>query len=146
MTPARRPQEYIITDNMIKAWRNGCVKGIQIKFDDSRCLDCEFCGTGARYHCCDFDDVDVEKMFRSRPHTSAPAPEPDHMLSAYAHGQMDGAKAERERVLDEPHVDQYIVRIRKASKALKEEPLRNIISTSLLIAAEHYEEMRKNDG
>jgi len=39
--------------------------------------------------------------YLSRPHTSPPARTVEHMQSAYAHGRMDGAKAEREQVLDE---------------------------------------------
>ena len=99
------PQEYIITDKMIKAWRNGCAKGIQIGFDDSRCLDCEFCGKGARYHCCDFDDVDVEKMLRSRPHTpAAPAANCDNCPELMAKARQEGAKAAREQVLDKKNI------------------------------------------
>ena len=59
----------------------------------------------------------------------------------------EDAKASREWVLDEPHINQYVERIRKASKAMNTEcPLKNIISVSLLIAAEHYEKLREEES
>jgi hypothetical protein len=79
-------------------------------------------------------------------HTSPPAPRPPCEECMYQERIDKAAKDAREQVLDEPHIDQYLIRIRKASKALKEESLRNIISTSLLIAAEHYEAMREKHG
>lgn len=64
---------------------------------------------------------------------------------AYQRGYEEGAKAERERVVDEPHINQYLERIRKSSIALKDEKLKTIISVSLSIAADHYESPRSKE-
>jgi hypothetical protein len=51
-------------------------------------------------------------------------------------------QSERDKVLED-HIESYIERIRVSSKSLKHAPLRKIISVSLLITAEHYEELRQ---
>lgn len=51
------------------------------------------------------------------------------------------AAQEREDVLDEPHINQYLERIRKSSVALKDERLKTVISVALSIAADHYESL-----
>jgi hypothetical protein len=90
-TPARQPQEYIITmGRIIKARNMLIVDG---------------------YYNADVLDRMVN-LLRARPHTSPPAPAPEEpeitnkmfdfaIDRVYKKGMKDGAKAGRERVLDE---------------------------------------------
>ena len=70
MTPQPQ-QEYIITEDMIAAWRTGCVNW-RDKNPDSLCYGCSFKGSGGREGCCNFNDDEMQKIFQSRPHTSTP--------------------------------------------------------------------------
>jgi glutathionylspermidine synthase len=67
MTPAPQ-KEYIITDDMLTICRHACLRA-NIRNTENLCRDCEF--NNLERHTCDFDDNDVEKLFRSRPYTSA---------------------------------------------------------------------------
>ena len=82
-----------------------------------------------------------------RPHTPAPCTTPElctHIRKQRKEATRTATLATRAEILDEPHVNQYIDRIRKASKAINTEcPLKNIISVGLLLAAEHYERMHE---
>jgi len=46
----------------------------------------------------------------------------------------------------EEHTSSYVGRIRRSSKSLKNAPLKHIVAVSLLIAAEYYENLRKQEG
>jgi len=73
MTPQPQ-QEYIITEDMLRYWKNQCVAE-PAHTNTDECKACQYRGKGTREGCCDFDDTDMEKIFRSRPHTHTPAPE-----------------------------------------------------------------------
>jgi hypothetical protein len=62
--------QYIITETMLQTWRKGCVNLSNPHTNDDICKKCEYRGTGVRKGCCDFDDSDVEKIFRSHPYQS----------------------------------------------------------------------------
>lgn len=71
MTPgSKRPQEYIITEDMIRMWKNRCIAD-PAHTDTDECRKCQYHGKGKRDRCCDFGDEDMEKIFRSRPHPAA---------------------------------------------------------------------------
>ena len=72
MTPQPQ-QEYIITEDMLRYWKNQCVAE-PAHTNTDECKACQYRGKGTREGCCDFDDTDMEKIFRSRPHTSTPNP------------------------------------------------------------------------
>jgi hypothetical protein len=59
---------YIITEEMIKSWRKGCINLSNPHTDDDMCKKCEYRGKGMREKCCNFGDTDVEKIFRSHPY------------------------------------------------------------------------------
>ena len=67
----RVQQEYIITEDMLRYWKNQCVAE-PAHTNTDECKACQYRGKGTREGCCDFDDTDMEKIFRSRPHTSTP--------------------------------------------------------------------------
>lgn len=109
-------QEYIITEDMLRIWRNQCIAE-PAHTDTDQCKACEFRGIGMRTNCCDFGDSDMEKIFRSRP---APAPLDDgdcdtclfgeqcrvllYVPPCYNHGPDSpehAAAQAREKVLDE---------------------------------------------
>ena len=75
MTPQAPDQEYIITETLIRQWRGQCMKLSSPHTDDDDCKKCAYRGKGVRERCCDLDDSDFEKMFRSRP---APSPAAEH--------------------------------------------------------------------
>lgn len=75
--------EYIITADMLSAWRSGCVDWKSQ--EDSKCYCCDFRGTGSRKGCCEFDDDAMQKIFQSCPRD--PAPE---TKQAYRNGFDDG--------------------------------------------------------
>jgi hypothetical protein len=56
--------QYIITEDMLQAWRRGCPPSTE------DCKTCEYRGKGKREGCCDFDDNLIEKIFRSHPYQS----------------------------------------------------------------------------
>ena len=69
----RVQQEYIITEDMLRYWKNQCVAE-PAHTNTDECKACQYRGKGTREGYCDFDDTDMEKIFRSRPHTSTPNP------------------------------------------------------------------------
>ncbi|MDD2246412.1 MAG: hypothetical protein PHC39_04955 [Proteiniphilum sp.] len=60
---------YIITDDMLAAWRLGCIQW-RDKNPNMSCNGCDFKGKGARKNCCEFDDDEMKKIFQSHPCTS----------------------------------------------------------------------------
>lgn len=70
---------YLIDENTIQVWKNQCINPKQPHTDGDICRACDYRGKGARKNCCDFDDSDMEKIFRSRPVQQAPVvdDEPD---------------------------------------------------------------------
>lgn len=87
-------QEYIITESMLRIWRNQCVAE-PAHTDTDHCKKCQYRGKGARIGCCDFGESDMEKIFRSRPAPAADAPN-----QCYHTGYSDGAQKERENVIE----------------------------------------------
>jgi len=83
---SEQPKEYIITEEQLHS--------LEVCGGNTDCDGCEYSAPGFRC-----TPGMVASDIRSRPHTSAPAPE--HMVSAYAHGKVDGAKAEREQFAKE---------------------------------------------
>ena len=69
--PVQPEQEYIITESMLRIWRNQCIAE-PAHSDTDQCKKCQYRGKGARIGCCDFGESDMEKIFRSRPAPSAP--------------------------------------------------------------------------
>jgi hypothetical protein len=60
--------DYIITDTMLHQWRSGCYKDGQINPNNDNCRTCRFePKSGPREGCCEFDEDEMEKIFRSRP-------------------------------------------------------------------------------
>ena len=60
-------KQYIITEDMLRQWRKGCTN---VSGSYCACKKCEYCGTGLREDCCDFDDNAMEEIFRSHPYQS----------------------------------------------------------------------------
>ena len=60
-------KQYIITEDMLRQWRKGCTN---VSGSYCACKKCEYCGTGLRKNCCDFDDNAMEDIFRSHPYQS----------------------------------------------------------------------------
>ncbi len=68
MTPTNdtRDSKYVITDDMLAAWRSGCIQW-RDENPDRSCRGCSYDGVGIRKGCCEFDDDAMQKMFQSRP-------------------------------------------------------------------------------
>jgi hypothetical protein len=60
--------QYIITEEQLKAWRKGCVNISNSHTDDDICKKCKYRGIKFRAKCCDFDDNAMEDIFRSHPY------------------------------------------------------------------------------
>jgi hypothetical protein len=86
--------EYIITDDMLAAWRTGCVNWRSQ--EDSKCYCCDFKGIGIRKGCCDFDDNAMQKIFQSHP------------VSEHEALQKKRDEEVRKDVLDEFHTTEMI--------------------------------------
>ena len=71
--------QYIIDEEMITSWRNGCVNLLNSHTDDDICKKCKYRGKGLRENCCNFDDNSMEDIFRSRPYN--PKAERDEVLN-----------------------------------------------------------------
>jgi hypothetical protein len=69
---------YIITEEMIKTWRTGCINLSNPHTNDDICKKCKYRGKGMREKCCDFGDTDVEKIFRS--HLYNPQAEQENLV------------------------------------------------------------------
>lgn len=91
--------QYIIDEKMIKSWRKGCVNLSNPHTDDETCKLCKHRGKGMRMDCCDFDDEDAERLFRSHPYN----PQAEQGLwttdELIQHEKM-ATDAEREKVLE----------------------------------------------
>jgi hypothetical protein len=82
------PKEYTITEEEVEI--------IESHLDNKHCQKCPYEGGGVK--------SGIKSFIRSRPHTSAPAPEPDgcsfrvaKMDAMYDNGYAEGAKAAREQ-------------------------------------------------
>ena len=65
MTDKQPEPEYIISEEQLQIWRQGCINLKTPRTDGEFCQSCEYRGKGLREKCCDFDDVSAEKIFRS---------------------------------------------------------------------------------
>jgi hypothetical protein len=97
---------YIITEEMIESWRNGCVNLSNPRTNDDICKKCKYRGKGWRNICCDFDDNSMEDIFRSNPYNpqaeyNAAFDEGFEIGKAQCETHHDEIKQiEREKVLD----------------------------------------------
>jgi hypothetical protein len=73
-----QPKEYIITEHLIKSWREGCPRYDSDVHPQDKCVGCQY--DNKTRHACDFDDNEVEKRFRTRPVSTPPVPDSKHLI------------------------------------------------------------------
>ncbi|MDD3019841.1 MAG: hypothetical protein PHX61_02525 [Alphaproteobacteria bacterium] len=78
MIADKQPKEYIITEHLIKSWREGCPRYDSDVHPQDKCVGCQYDNKIRR--ACDFDDNEVEKRFRSRPVSTPPVPDSTHLI------------------------------------------------------------------
>ena len=71
---------YVISEDMLKIWRASCTNIQEPHTNNETCKGCKYRGKGNRRDCCDFDDDDMEEIFRSRPLSSELKAERKRML------------------------------------------------------------------